>query len=141
MEALFRVVSGIIAALVGLFAPIAPLVICAVAFIGIDFVTGVAASRITARKDSRRWYFESRLAWRTVLKLALVITAIALAWLIDSCILDFMPLNLAKLFTGFTCGVELWSFLENASQLSDAPSLRWMRRYVRRRIRKEVGDE
>ena len=70
-----------------------------------------------------------------------LVTAIAMAWLIDSCILDFMQLNVARLFTGFTCGVELWSFLENAAQLSDAPLFRWLRRYVHRRIRKEAGDE
>ena len=63
-----------------------------------------------------------------------------MAWLIDSCVLDFMQLNVARLFTGFTCGVELWSFLENAAQLSDAPLFHWLRRYVRRRIRKEAGD-
>ena len=80
-------------------------------------------------------------AWRTVLKLALALTAISMAWLIDSCVLDFMRLNLARLLTGFTCGVELWSFLENAAQLSDAPLFRWLRRYVHRRIRKEAGDE
>ena len=85
--------------------------------------------------------FESCEAWRTVLKLGLTVTAIAMAWLIDSCVLDFMQLNVARLFTGFTCGVELWSFLENAAQLSDAPLFHWLRRYVRRRIRKEAGDE
>ena len=89
----------------------------------------------------RAWYFESCEAWRTVLKLGLTVTAIAMAWLIDSCVLDFMQLNVARLFTGFTCGVELWSFLENAAQLSDAPLFHWLRRYVRRRIRKEAGDE
>ena len=120
METLYRLVSGAAAGIAALFAPIGPLV---------------------ARREGRAWYFESREAWRTVLKLALAITAIAMAWLIDSCILDFMELNVARLFTGFTCGVELWSFLENASQLSDAPLFRWLRRYVRRRIRRETGDE
>ena len=138
METLYRLVSGAAAGIAALFAPIGPLVACAVVFIGIDFLSGVAASRAAARREGRAWYFE---AWRTVLKLALAITAIAMAWLIDSCILDFMELNVARLFTGFTCGVELWSFLENASQLSDAPLFRWLRRYVRRRIRRETGDE
>jgi len=109
------------------------------AFIGIDFLSGVAASRAAARRKGHTWYFESCEAWRTVLKLGLTVTAIAMAWLIDSCILDFMQLNVARLFTGFTCGVELWSFLENAAQLSDAPLFHWLRRYVRRRIRKEAG--
>ena len=127
METLYRLVSGAAAGIAALFAPIGPLVACAVVFIGIDFLSGVAASRAAARREGRAWYFESREAWRTVLKLGLTITAIAM--------------NVARLFTGFTCGVELWSFLENASQLSDAPLFRWLRRYVRRRIRREAGDE
>ncbi len=138
METLFKYLSGAAAAAAGLFAPIAPLVACAVVFIGIDFLTGVAASRAAARQAGRDWWFESREAWRTVVKLGLVVTAIAMSWLIDTCILGFLQLNIARLFTGFTCGVELWSFLENASQLSDAPLFRWLQRYVRRRIDREA---
>ena len=141
METLYRLISGLTAGFIALFAPIGPLVACAMAFIGIDFLSGVAASRAAARRKGHTWYFESCEAWRTVLKLGLTVTAIAMAWLIDSCVLDFMQLNVARLFTGFTCGVELWSFLENAAQLSDAPLFHWLRRYVRRRIRKEAGDE
>ena len=129
METLYRLISGLTAGFIALFAPIGPLVACAMAFIGIDFLSGVAASRAAARRKGHTWYFES------------CVTAIAMAWLIDSCVLDFMQLNVARLFTGFTCGVELWSFLENAAQLSDAPLFHWLRRYVRRRIRKEAGDE
>lgn len=138
MEALFRFVSGLAAGIAALFAPIGPLVVTTALFIGIDFLSGVAADRAAARREGRAWYFESCKAWRTVVKLALTLTAIAMAWLIDSCVLDFMQLNLARLFTGFTCGVELWSFLENAAQLSDAPLFRWLRRYVRRRMTSQL---
>ena len=141
METLYRLVSGAAAGIAALFAPIGPLIATTVVFIGVDFLSGVAADRATARREGRTWYFESCKAWRTVVKLTLAVTAIAMAWLIDSCVLDFMQLNVAKLLTGFTCGVELWSFLENASQLSDAPLFRWLRRYVRRRIRREASDE
>lgn len=141
METLYRFVSGAAAGVAALFAPVGPLVACALLFIGIDFLTGVAASRAVARREGRAWFFESCEAWRTVLKMGLTLTAIAMAWLIDSCVLDFMQLNIARLFTGFTCGVELWSFLENAAQLSDAPLFRWLRRYVRRRIDREVGRQ
>ena len=134
MEALFRFVSGAAAGIAALFAPIGPLVATTMVFIGVDFLSGVAADRAAAHREGRAWYFESCKAWRTVLKLALTVTAISMAWLIDSCVLDFMQLNVAKLLTGFTCGVELWSFLENAAQLSDAPLFRWMRRYVHRRM-------
>ena len=136
MEALFRFVSGVAAGIAALFAPIGPLAATTVVFIGVDFLSGVAADRAAALREGRAWYFESCKAWRTVLKLALALTAISMAWLIDSCVLDFMRLNLARLLTGFTCGV-----FEKRPQLSDAPLFRWLRRYVHRRIRKEAGDE
>lgn len=141
MEALYKFFSGLLLSLVGLFAPAAPMILCTMLFILIDFLSGVAADRATALKENRPWYFESAKAWRTVRKAALVVVTLAMAWLIDSCILDFMQLRLARLFAGFTCGVELWSFLENAAQLSDAPLFAWLRRYVHRRIEREVEDE
>ena len=105
MDTWYRLVSGTAAALSALFAPIAPLVACTMLFIGIDFLSGVAADRAAARTARRAWHFESRKAWRTVVKLALALTAIAMAWLIDSCVLGFLHSNLARIFTGFTCGV------------------------------------
>lgn len=141
MEALYKFFSGLLLSLVGLFAPAAPMILCTMLFIAIDFLSGVAADRAAARKEGRTWYFESAKAWRTIRKAAFVVVALVMAWLIDSCILDFMHLRLARLFAGFTCGVELWSFLENAAQLSDAPLFEWLRRYVHRRIEQEVGDE
>ena len=141
METLYRYVSGAAAGIAGLFAPAGPLIATTLLFIVMDFLSGVAADRAAARRAGRAWYFESRKAWRTVAKAALVLTAIAMAWLVGNCGVDFLQLNVARLFAGFTCGVELWSFLENAAQLSDAPFFLRMRRYVRRRIGKEVGDE
>ncbi|WP_300749216.1 phage holin family protein [uncultured Alistipes sp.] len=141
MESSYRLFSGMPAALAGWFAPVVPLVSCAFCFIAADFITGVAASRAEARMAGRRWWFESAEAWRTVRKLALVTTGIVMTWMLDRFILDFMELHAAKLFTGFACGVEFWSFLENAATLSDAPFFRWMKRFVHHRIRKEVGDE
>ena len=140
MEALYRCVSGLAAGAAALFAPIGPMAATTAAFIGIDFLTGVAASRAVARREGRPWWFESAEAWRTVQKLALVATGIVMAWAVDRHVLDFMDLHAARLFTGFACGVEFWSFLENAAQLSDAPLFRWLKRYVRRRMRKEAGD-
>ena len=55
--------------------------------------------------------------------------------------LDFMHLNLTKLFAGFVCGVEMWSFLENACRISSSPMLDYLRRWVRGRVRKEVENE
>lgn len=141
METSYRLFSGTAAAAGALFAPAAPLVLCAALFIGADFATGTAADRARCRRAGRRWYFESRKARRTVVKAATVIAAIALAWLLDSCILARTTPCLAKCFAGFACGVELWSFLENCTQLSDAPFFRLLQRYVRHRIDRELGAD
>ena len=73
----------LLTALVGLLAPVQTLVCCALAFVCIDFVTGVVASRVRARRQRARWAFESAKAWRTVYKIVLVTVGIALTWLID----------------------------------------------------------
>ena len=134
MENWYRLFSGLAAGLAARFAPIAPAVGCAMLFVGIDFVTGVAADRALARRTGERWYFESAKAWRTVVKLALTLTTIVMAWLLDGLLAGLLELHAARLCTGFACGVEFWSFLENAAQLSDGPLFRLLRRYVRRRI-------
>ncbi len=141
MEVTYKFISGCLLAIISLFAPIAPLILCTLLFITIDFISGVAADRLTARREGREWFFESSKAWHTVTKAALAIVALGMAWIIESCLLDFMHLHIARLFAGFTCGIELWSFLENASQLSDAPLFRWLRQFVHRRLRKEVDNE
>ena len=141
MENWYRFISGAAAGIAAILTPIAPAIGCAGIFIGVDFVTGILADRTVTLRAGQPWYFESRKAWRTVAKLALVLTAIVMAWILDRCVLDFLHLNAARLFTGFTCGVELWSFLENASQISDAPVFRWLRRYVRQRIVRQTGTD
>lgn len=139
MEILCKWGSGAAAALAGCLAPVVPLVTTAVAFVGADFLTGVAADRVAARRAGRPWRFESRKAWRTVRKLALTVTAIVMAWLLDCCVLGTGKLDLARIFAGFACGVELWSFLENASQLSDSPLFARLKRYIGRRM-EEMDD-
>ena len=138
MEAFYRFCSGALVALGALFAPILPLVGCATLFIFVDFLTGVAADRARAKREGREWFFESHQAWRTILKAGFVWMAISMAWLLEQCVLGFLTLHLAQLLTGFTCGVEMWSFLENAGELSDGPFFRAIRRVARNRIRKGV---
>ena len=122
-----------------LFSPIQSVVLCALAFIAIDFVTGVLASRCEAKQRGVKWYFSSREAWRTIRKAGFVLLTIAMSWLIESCILNFITLNLTRIIAGAICGVEMWSFLENASVLSDAKLFEWLRNYVKRKVEKEIG--
>ena len=140
MEGLYRFINGLLLGLTALFAPIKPVVLCALGFIFVDFVTGVLASRCETKKRGEKWYFSSHEAWRTIRKAGFVMLTIAMAWLIESCILDFMTLNLTRIIAGAICGVEMWSFLENASVLSDAKLFEWLRNYVKRKVEKEIGD-
>ena len=121
--------------------PIAPLIATALVFIAIDFVTGIMASRAVARREGRAWWIESRKAWRTIYKAGFTAVAIIMMWLIDHVLLGFLNLNLANLFTGFVCGVELWSFLENATTISSSPLFSWLGKWVKRRVTKEVDNE
>ena len=138
MEALYRYFSGALLSLAALFAPVVPMVWCVAGFILFDFLTGVWASKVESQEQGKKWYFESRLAWHTAQKLGFTIIALCMAFVIDTMILDFLEMNLTKLFAGFVCGVEMWSFLENACRISDAPLLRYIKRYVKQKVREEA---
>ena len=141
MEILCKYISATVAGLCAMLCPIAPLIATALVFIAIDFVTGIMASRAVARREGREWWIESRKAWRTIYKAGFTAVAIIMMWLIDHVLLGFLNLNLANLFTGFVCGVELWSFLENATAISRSPLFSWLGRWVKRRVTKEVDNE
>lgn len=123
-----------LSAVVALLAPIQGLIVCVTIFIAIDFATGVAASYKRAKRADVQWWFSSEQAWNSIMKLAFVMAGIVLAWLIDRCILDFMSLNLAKLFTGFVCGIEFWSYLENASEISNHPIFNSLRTFLKKKV-------
>lgn len=141
MEILFKYISGAVAAVAAMLLPITPLVVTALVFVAIDFVMGVAASYVESKRKAEVWVFESRKAWRTIVKAGFVAVAIVMMWIIDNTLLGFMELHLANLFTGFVCGVELWSFLENASRISGAQIFDWLVRWVKRRINREVDGQ
>ena len=141
MEILCKYISATVAGLCAMLCPIAPLIATALVFIAIDFVTGIMASRAVARREGRDWWIESRKAWRTIYKAGFTAVAIIMMWLIDHVLLGFLNLNLANLFTGFVCGVELWSFLENATTISSSPLFSWLGKWVKRRVTKEVNNE
>lgn len=134
MEKLFRIATGTFASAIAFFTPIHGLLICAFVFVGIDFITGIAASYKRSQKNHADWGFESYKAWRTVYKLVFIFGGIVLSWLIDTHVLAFMDMHLANLFTGFVCGVEFWSYLENAAEISEHPVFKWLRKYMKKKI-------
>lgn len=138
METFLKYLAGGAASLLALLSPIRPLIICALIFIAVDFITGVVASYKRAWTAGEEWGFESRRAWTTVLKLGFVMGGIVMAWMIDAYILEFLDMNLAKIFTGFVCGVEFWSYLENAAEISNHPIFLWLKRFMKKRLNEKL---
>jgi phage-related holin len=139
MDTLLKWIMAIVGGLLSLFAPVTPLVLCALTFVMIDFVMGILAGRKRAARQHKDWYFSSDKAWKTVIKLTCIVVGIGMCHLIDTQIIDFMNLHLAKLFTGMVCGIEMWSYLENAMEISDAPVFRSLQKYVGKKMKDEVG--
>lgn len=136
-------VSAALGSLLSFFAPVQSLILIAFEFIAIDFVIGVWASRARAKKAGKleSWGFESEKAWHTVYKLGFIIIGIVLAHHIDNYVLPFVQLNLPNLFCGFVCGVEFWSFLENAACISDHPVFRWLKKFMGKKVKEVTGED
>lgn len=130
-----RATIGIATSVMAFFAPISPLIFCAITFVFIDFVVGCMAGYRRAMRQHRNWVFSSGRAWDTIMKLFFIMVGIVMAWMIDCYILDYLHLNLAKLFTGFVCGVEFVSFLENAAEISNHPVFRWLRKFIGKKFK------
>ncbi len=135
-----KAVSAISGTILVIIDPVANLMIIAIEFIFIDFIIGVWASRTRAKRQDKlkEWGFESDKAWKTIYKLVFVLMGILMAYQLDSKLLTFKELYLANIFAGFVCGVEFWSFLENAACISDHPIFRWLRNYMGKKV-KDAG--
>lgn len=135
-----KYVSGLVTSAACWFAPVQPLICCALLFVSVDFVMGILASRKRARRRGQAWGFESRKAWKTVYKLVFILVGIVMCWLLDRYILTFLTLNLANVFTGFVCGIEFWSYLENAAEISEHPIFRKLKIQMKQRVGKELNE-
>ena len=136
-----KYLSGIITGVLSFFAPVGPLLVVAMAFVMVDFLTGVLADRHKVRGRGDVWRFESHKAWRTITKLSFVMAGIMLAWMLDGLLLPVVELRLANIFAGFVCGVEFWSYLENASVITGEPAFKQVLVTLRRRVSEALGLE
>ena len=133
-----KVGAGLVASLAAYFVhDILPLVVCVVIFEAADFVTGVWKSAVVAKRSRRKFAFESVKAWRTIYKIVFILAGIILAEMLDHVASDY-DLRLANYFTAFCCGVEFWSFLENAAVISDHPIFRWLRKFMQEKMEDKI---
>lgn len=135
-----KMLAGCFASLAALICDnLLPLFITVLIFEMMDFGTGVLKSAVLARRAGRRFAFESVKAWRTIYKLIFILVGVVLAEMLDKTIAEETRLRFANWFTAFCCGVEFWSFLENAAVISDHPLFRWLRKFMKEKVEETTG--
>lgn len=135
-----KMFAGVFASLAALICDnLLPLFVTVVLFEAMDFITGVVKSAVLAKRAGRRFAFESVKAWRTIYKVVFILIGIVLAEMLDKTIADETRLRFANWFTAFCCGVEFWSFLENAAVISDHPLFRWLRKFMKLKVEDQLG--
>lgn len=136
-----KIASGIIAGCIGaLTENLLALFICIIVFECVDFVTGCWKSAVESHRRGEHFAFESIKAWRTIYKIVFIMVGIVLAEMLDALICE-ERIRLANIFTAFACGVEFWSFLENAAVISDHPVFRWLRKFMKTKVEQELGTD
>lgn len=136
-----KIVSGLIAGAIGVLCEsLFPLFVCVVIFEIVDFTTGVWKSAVVSHRNGEHFAFESVKAWRTIYKVVFIMVGIVLAEMLDAALCE-ERLRLANFFAAFACGVEFWSFLENAAVISNHPIFRWLRKFMRHKVEDTIGEK
>lgn len=133
--------AGLVSGAIGLFfGSLLPLFICVVIFECVDFITGCWKSFVIAKRKGKNPAFESIKAWRTIYKVVFIFVGIVLSEMLDST-LSVERLRLANFFTAFCCGIEFWSFLENAAEISEHPIFKWLKKFMKHKVEAELGEK
>lgn len=134
-----KLLSGVLAGIASVFIrDLHPLFVAVCIFEITDFVTGVIKSAVVAKRAKQKFAFESVKAWRTIYKLVFILLGIVLAEMLDGLVSE-SRLRFANYFAAFACGVEFWSFLENAAVISDHPVFRWLRKFMKIKVEDQIG--
>lgn len=135
-----KIVAGLVAGFMAVFVQnLLPLFVAVTVFEGVDFVTGCIKSGVVAHRNHEKFAFESVKAWRTIYKFVFILIGVVLAEMLDAIIAEDTRLRFANYFTAFCCGVEFWSFLENAAVISDHPIFRWLRQFMKIKVEDQTG--
>ena len=109
-------------ALVALLQPTVPfIIICTIAIL-FDCYTAWSLSRRVKRKypGANDGKFKSRYAGRVFITLIKVYALTILAYLVQTFILEGLPIKLANIVAAAVCFWQVWSMLENESSCNDA---------------------
>ena len=109
-------------ALIALLQPTVPfIIICTIAIL-FDCYTAWSLSRRVKRKypGANDGKFKSRYAGRVFVTLIKVYALTILAYLVQTFILEGIPIKLANIVAAAVCFWQVWSMLENESSCNDA---------------------
>lgn len=135
-----KILAGLVAGFMAAFVQnLLPLFVAVTVFEAVDFVTGCIKSGVVAHRNHEKFAFESVKAWRTIYKFVFILIGVVLAEMLDAIIAEDTRLRFANYFTAFCCGVEFWSFLENAAVISDHPIFRWLRQFMKIKVEDQTG--
>lgn len=135
-----KIFAGLVAGFMAAFVQnLLPLFVAVTVFEAVDFVTGCIKSGVVAHRNHEKFTFESVKAWRTIYKFVFILIGVVLAEILDAIIAEDTRLRFADYFTAFCCGVEFWSFLENAAVISDHPIFRWLRQFMKIKVEDQTG--
>ena len=135
-----KILAGLLAGFAAVFVDsLLPLFLTVTVFELVDFITGCIKSAVVAKRKKEKFAFESVKAWRTIYKYVFLLIGIVLCEMLDHVIVEEGRLRFANYFTGFACGVEFWSFLENAAIISDHPLFRWLRKFMKLKVEETTG--
>lgn len=127
--------------IIGWLAPVNSLILITLSFILIDFITGIMASYKRAKRLKHHWVLDPEKMWNTVWKLIFCIIGIIMFWVMDQYVLTFLNLNLHNIFAGFILGIELYSFLKHAAEISNHKIFRWIGNYMKNKIDETIKPE
>lgn len=119
-------------ALLGLVAPVVPMLLVFTFAVFVDCITAWRLSRRVRAKhpEANDGKFKSRHAGKVFNTLMLVYSLIWLGHLIQEHIIFGLSVALPNVIAGAACGWQLWSILENESSCNDAGWAKFLQRYL-----------
>lgn len=131
---LYELVTAFLFFLINYFSPIGSVITVTILFVLADLASGLYKSFRLGKG------LESKIGWRTVEKTVLALLLVMLAYVIETTFkLTWFPA--VNILAGIICCFEFWSILENFSKISDAPFLKFIKKFMETKVEAEFGQK
>ena len=138
MEKIFdadKIWAYIITGMIGFFEPLWVLMLWFLIFVACDTITGVWASVI------ERKIITSNQLRKTVVKMMMYSMTIVLCHAIDTSMIQFIDLSLARITAAVISGIELYSILENCYRITGNRVFKTLTQFTLKKIKDKTGLE